>query len=77
MLCEMQSVSSRIWFLVMGLETAGVPQIDQHGITLPSGCGTREQKMFGGICDRVVNPAGIPLVSSSVCSCFGAAAPWA
>ena len=49
--------------------------MNQHVVPQPAGSGTGERKAFGGVCDRTVGPAELPLVSSSLCPRFGAAAP--
>ena len=52
----------------------GIPQIDQHDVPQPAD-GASERVAFGGIRNRVVGPAGLPLVSSSLGPRFGAPAP--
>ena len=46
--------------------------MDYDDVPQPAGSGTGEQEALGGFRDRVFSPAGLPPVSSSLCSLFGA-----
>ena len=63
-------------FLATVLETAGFKP-DQHVVTHHPGGGAGEQGAFGGVHARVVGPVGLHPVTSSLCLCFGAPAPYA
>ena len=49
--------------------------MDQHAVPQTAGSGAGERKTFGGVHDRAVGPAGLLLISSSLCPRFGAPAP--
>ena len=49
--------------------------MDQHVVPQRAGCGTGKRKAFEGFRDRVIVPAGFPLVPSSLCPRFGALTP--
>ena len=49
--------------------------MDQHAVPQPVGGDAGERGAFGGICTRVVSPAGLLPVASSLCPYFGAPAP--
>ncbi len=66
-------------FLATVLETAGFKPEFRRWISMmyhnPSGSGAGERKAFDGVRGRAVGPAGLPVVSSSLCPSFGAPAP--
>ena len=45
--------------------------MDQYVVPQSAGGGAGKQKALRGIRDPVVGPAGLPLVFSSLCPCFG------
>ena len=46
-----------------------------HDVSQPTDSGAGERKAFRGIHDQAFSPAGLSLVSSTLCSHFGAPDP--